>query len=401
MNQNDMPVFCDVSAEEQIEALREHFKSKGAKLNEKISLNDNINENLSDLIKNIDCCLYSTTAANEGELEDLETVLNSLLSLIIISPDENSKLVTTFCESILKAATPPTSSQYYQHRFGLIKLRVLSNLFHGLIGSSKHRYTVFIYLTKCSLSEKNLQYLPSKLDLVKKYLQTWNTSVDETQALYRLLFETLSQSNDSQSALKILNELLSTYTKENASKARDDAHRCIVYCINDPSIFIFDSLLLLEPIKYLEGELIHNLFTIFVSGKLHQYLEFYNAHKTFVAQFGMDHERNINKMRILSLMSLAENSKEIPFELLQKQLQIEVNEIESFVIDAIRTKCISCKIDHLAKNVTVMNVSYRTFTKQHWQVLKERLEKWKENLALVDQNLTNLLAQPQLVQHIA
>jgi translation initiation factor 3 subunit M len=75
------------------------------------------------------------------------------------------------------------------------------------------------------------------------------------------------------------------------------------------------------------------LFTIFVSGKLHQYLEFYNAHKSFVAQFGMNHEKNINKMRILSLMSLAENSKELPFDLLQKQLQITEDEIESFVID--------------------------------------------------------------------
>lgn len=397
MNQNDMPVFCDVSAEEQIEALREHLKSKGAKLNEKISLSE-INENLGDLIKNIDCCLYMAPTATESELESLEIVLNSLLSLIIISPDENSKLVTTFCESILKSSNPNVNNPYQQHRFGLIKLRVLSNLFHGLVGSSKHRYTVFIYLTKCSLVEKNLQYLPTSLELIKKYLLTWKTSLEETQTLYRLLFETLSQMNESSTALKIVHELLSTYTKENASKARDDAHKCIAYCINDPSIFIFDSLLLLEPIKYLEGELIHNLFTIFVSGKLHQYLDFYNAHKSFFAQFGMDHEKSINKMRILSLMSLAETSKELPFDLLQKQLQIEANEIESFVIDAIRTKCISCKIDHLGKTVTIMNVSYRTFTKQHWQVLKERMEKWKENLALVDQNLTNLLSQPQIAQ---
>lgn len=70
-----------------------------------------------------------------------------------------------------------------------------------------------------------------------------------------------------------------------------------------------------------------------MSGRLHQYIEFYNAHKSFIAQFGMNHERNINKMQILSLMSLAETSKELPFDLLQKQLQITADEIESFVID--------------------------------------------------------------------
>ena len=75
------------------------------------------------------------------------------------------------------------------------------------------------------------------------------------------------------------------------------------------------------------------LFTIFVSGKLNQYMEFYEAHKSFVSQSGMSHEKNIDKMRILTLMSLAENNKELPFDTLQKQLKIEADDIESFVID--------------------------------------------------------------------
>jgi len=380
-----MPVFCDVSPEEQIEALRDYFKHRNAKLATNINPND-IQENLNDLIKNLDS-LYTSEITDT----DLEMVLNSLLSLIIISPEEKlSKLVTTFCESVVKAQLPES--------FGIVKLRILSNLFHGLMLNSKHRYTVFVHLAKCSQQVKNLQYLPTNIDQIKKYLASWQASSEETQTLYRLIFDALSQMNDSVNALKFVTELLSTYTKDTASKSRDDAHKCIVYCINDPNIFVFDSLLLLEPIKYLEGELIHNLFTIFVSGKLHQYLEFYNAHKSFIAQFGMNHEKNINKMRILSLMSLAETSKELPFDLLQKQLQITTDEIESFVIDAIRTKCIRCKIDHLGKTVTVLSVCYRTFTKQNWVNLKERLEKWKENLALVDQNLTNLIAQPAIIQ---
>lgn len=384
MNQNDMPVFCDVSAEEQIDALREFFKTKNAKLAS--STSENIVDNLNDLIKNLDC-LYSSDMPEA----DLEMVLNSLLSLIIISPiDRISKLVTTFCESIVKTKL--------HERFDIVKLRVLSNLFHGLMVNSKDRYIVYMHLAKCSHLLKNLDYLPTSLDIVKKYFKIWQSSNEEVQALYRLLFDALSQMNDSTNALKVVIELLGTFDKDSASKSRDDAHKCIVYCINDPNIFVFDSLLLLEPIKYLEGELIHNLFTIFVSGKLNQYMEFYEAHKTFVAQTGMNHEKNIDKLRILTLMSLAENNKELPFETLQKQLKIEADEIESFVIDAIRTKCIRCKIDHLAKTVTIMSVSYRTFTKQHWQVLRERLDKWKENLTLVNQNLTNLLSSPAMLQ---
>jgi len=147
-------------------------------------------------------------------------VLNSLLSLIIISPPEKiTKLVTTFCESIVKAQLP--------EKFGIIKLRVLSNLFHGLMVNSKDRYIVYIHLAKCSLQVKSLQYLPTGLDAVKKYLQTWQSNVEETQTLYRLLFDALSQTNDSQNALKVVIELLGTFNKDNASKSRDDAHKFV------------------------------------------------------------------------------------------------------------------------------------------------------------------------------
>ena len=79
-------------------------------------------------------------------------------------------------------------------------------------------------MARCSLNLKNLNYLPHKLDVVKKYLQLWNSKTEELQALYRILFEAL-QIHDSQNAFKTIIELLSTYTKENASKSRDDAHK--------------------------------------------------------------------------------------------------------------------------------------------------------------------------------
>jgi hypothetical protein len=112
--------------------LQEYFKSKNAKLDETINPTD-INEQVNDLIKNLDC-LYSSDCSESGlnlkwkldsvRLEltrlifvDLEMVLNSLISLIIISSDEKiAKFVTTFCESIVGAQLVD--------KFGLVKLRV-------------------------------------------------------------------------------------------------------------------------------------------------------------------------------------------------------------------------------------------------------------------------------------
>ena len=91
--------------------------------------------------------------------------------------------------------------------------------------NSKDRYTVYIHLAKCSLLVRNLEYLPTKLDEVKKYFKIWQSNTEEVQALYRLLFDALSQMNDSSNALKVVIELLSTFDKDSASKSRDDAHK--------------------------------------------------------------------------------------------------------------------------------------------------------------------------------
>ena len=51
---------------------------------------------------------------------------------------------------------------------------------------------------------------------------------------------------------------------------------------------------------------------------------------------------------------------------------------------------IRCKIDHLARKVIIDSTVQRTFTKQHWQSLKEKLEAWKTNLAMINTNLSTL-----------
>lgn len=82
-------------------------------------------------------------------------------------------------------------------------------------------------------------------------------------------------------------ELLGTYTDENASYAREDAIKCIVTALADPNSFLLDPLLSLKPVRFLEGELIHDLLTIFVSEKLSSYQEFYKNHKEFVNSQGI------------------------------------------------------------------------------------------------------------------
>lgn len=172
---------------------------------------------------------------------------------------------------------------------------------------------------------------------------------------------------DSEAAAKVMVELLGSYTEDNASQARVDAHRytdvlyhsalcwssartvytcvclifrCIVRALKDPNTFLMDHLLTLKPVRFLEGELIHDvsmlkasldemfllsshvsvlwsgysvclgwiydkwlclpldvllhwhfsasfqLLTIFVSAKLASYMKFYQNNKDFIDSLG-------------------------------------------------------------------------------------------------------------------
>lgn len=137
----------------------------------------------------------------------------------------------------------------------------------------------------------------------------------------------------SEQAAKIMIELLGTYTHENASHAREDAIRCITSALADPNTFLLDPLLSLKPVRFLEGELIHDLLSIFVSENLQSYLNFYKNHKEFVTSQGLNHESNRQKMRLLTFMQLAETTPEITFDSIQKELQINADEVEAFIIE--------------------------------------------------------------------
>jgi translation initiation factor 3 subunit M len=240
-----------------------------------------------------------------------------------------------------------------------------------------------------------LHVVNPKLDDVKVWMVKWGVGVAKVQALLRLLHEAFLECKQSERATKVMLELLSTYTEETASEAHSDAQRCIVTCLSDPNTLLLDHLLSLKPVRFLEGKPIHNLLTIFVSGRLAQYLEFAKVNKDFINSIGLNHEQSVHKMRVLSFMSLAETSSEISFDTVQREMQLQPDEVESFIIDVVRTKSVQARIDQMSRRVIVSGSSHRTFNKQQWQLLRDQLESWQRSLGQILGNLQTITQQQQ------
>ncbi|TNN75839.1 Eukaryotic translation initiation factor 3 subunit M [Liparis tanakae] len=369
-----VPAFIDVTEEDQASELRAYMKGKGAEISEENS-EGGLHEDLAQIIEACDVCL-------KDDDKEVESVMNSIVSLLLILETEKQEaLIENLCEKLLKSREGERPS---------LRMQLLSNLFHGMDENTTVRYTVFCGLIKVAATCNAIAFIPTDLDQVRKWIIDWNLTTEKKHTLLRLVYEALVDCKKGDAAAKVMVELLGSYTEDNASQARVDAQKCIVRALKDPNTFLIDHLLTLKPVRFLEGELIHDLLTIFVSGKLAAYVKFYQSNKDFIDSLGLSHEQNMSKMRLLTFMGMAVEFKEVSFDTMEQELQIGADDVEAFVIDAVRTKMVYCKIDQTQRKVVVSHSTHRTFGKQQWQQLHDSLSSWKANLAAVKTSLQAL-----------
>lgn len=291
--------------------------------------------------------------------------------------DRGENLVLAYCEKLTKAPEPQLAK---------VCLQSLWRLFNNLEPSSPLKYHVYYHLVQVAKQVDQVKEVFTGVEGLRVQFAQCPPSSEQMQKLYRLLHEVLKDSN-SEMAAKVMIELLGTYTEENASIAREDAMKCIVTALADPKTFLLDPLLSLSPVRFLKGELIHDLLLVFVSEKLPSYMQFYKNHKEFVTSQGLNHEQNMKKMRLLSFMKLAESTPEMSFEMLQKELQVGENEVEPFIIEVLKTKLVRARMDQTARKVHVSSTMHRTFGRDQWQQLKDLLGLWKDNLSVIEEGM--------------
>ncbi|XP_055530877.1 eukaryotic translation initiation factor 3 subunit M [Wyeomyia smithii] len=370
-------IFIDAEIEDQAQELRKFFKKLGAEISEEQS-SKGIEDDLHKIIGVCDVCFKEPSPHT---VEEIDAVLNSVVSIIVSIPLERGEnLILAFCEKMTKAP---------DQTLARVCLQSLWRLFSNLEATSPLRYHVYYHLVQVAKQADQVKEVFSGVDQLKTQFTQCPPSNEQMQKLYRLLHDVLKDTN-SELASKVMIELLGTYTAENASYAREDAMKCIVTALADPNTFLLDPLLSLKPVRFLEGELIHDLLSVFVSEKLPSYLQFYQNHKEFVNSQGLNHEQNIKKMRLLSFMQLAESNPEMTFQQLQEELQIGENDVEPFIIEVLKTKLVRARMDQKARKVHISSTMHRTFGRPQWQQLRDLLHAWKANLTLVQENMKSV-----------
>uniref|UniRef100_A0A6G1SLS4 Eukaryotic translation initiation factor 3 subunit M n=1 Tax=Aceria tosichella TaxID=561515 RepID=A0A6G1SLS4_9ACAR len=376
-----VPTFSPLSAVEQCEQLENYLKELNPSLSFTTVDRLMFGANIQEVITGLDVVM------EQSKESDVESVMNAVVTLLFELPtkqEETKNLIETFASTLADKSSD---------KLAPVSLRVVKNLHDGLFESLELQYIAYTAMVKLATKAKRLPEVFTDVESVKSKYSVETIGFEKAQNLYRLLKTSALDSGRSELASQIMIELLSTYTEENASQAEQDAVTCITSFLKDPNTFLLDHLLALKPVLYLEGKPIFDLLTIFVSEKLQNYIEFYNKNKSFVDGLGLNHEQNLQKMRLLTFMQMAEGQKEISYETIMAELKIEHNEVEPFVFDVLRTQLVRAKIDQLNKKVLVQSTMHRTFGRPQWEQLRTVLSEWRNNFAHIEKTIRMYLAQ--------
>uniref|UniRef100_H2Z021 Eukaryotic translation initiation factor 3 subunit M n=1 Tax=Ciona savignyi TaxID=51511 RepID=H2Z021_CIOSA len=364
-----VPAFIDLTETDQIAELQQYLKSRDIKVVEE-----------GELFNDVKQLIISTAEIwKDTDGKDIEGVVNSILSLLFVIPiAQGSELVDLLCEQLFVGA---------ENGKAPVSLNLLHNLFHGYPSKTAFLYKVYCTWLKVAKISRSIHLVPTNLKELTSWLESWDVGEEGKQNVLRLLYEAQMTCGRNKDASPTMVALLQSYTEDNASKAREDAIRCITKALADPNTYLFNELLTLKPITFLEGELLHDLLNIFVSGNIKEYDEFYKANKDFVESIGLSHASNTRKMRLLSLVDTLGSAREITFRDIETRLDIPEAEVEAFIIDAIQSKLVRGRIDHVNSKVIVSQSCQRTFGRAQWEELATRLGQWRDNINQVHKKL--------------
>lgn len=377
-----LAVFISCSEAKQVAELKKFLKNHGSKsLESGECRQDNWWEEFKKCIQQLPTC-WKDESIGENEVND---VLNTVASLVIQVPpthlDEVVDLVCTQYEDF-------SGDSMKKHKPKLFSLNLL---FHGLRSENHCKCKVYITLLSCAEKLELVSQIITDPKKVASWLAECRCSLIERQEVWRKLYTIHNTLGEDRRATESLVYLLSTYTESTAAEARHDAIKCIISVIQDPSLLAHDQLYALKPIQFLEGEPVHDFFKIFVSGNLSSFDQFLTKHPDFLKQNDLNEDVCRHKLRLLTLMQLCENQNELSYASAAKDLELPLEKLESFIIEAVRQRAVACKLDQVQERILITGSFPRTFGRPQWISLRDTLVQWRTGLNTVQNSIVSMV----------
>lgn len=271
-----------------------------------------------------------------------------------------------------------------------LAIQVLTTLFNTLHPSSQNRYHVFLALLNVIRSNSSAQAFdsltPQLVANVPKWLSMWNLDEEDTRSLYLSIADVAQVSGDKTMAYEYILKALDTIPADSASEtdSRELAVRAISTALINPTVFDFNTLTSSDAIQALRksDSSLFELLEIFASADYADYADFLETTSLDSIDLASSAEALTNKIRLLSLASLAAgaSNRSLPYSVIASALQVPSEDVEMWVIDTIRAGLVEGKLSQSKQEFLVQRATYRVFGEKQWREIQGRLMVWRRSL---------------------
>jgi len=323
----------------------------------------NITGILAKLVKEQDLLLEK---GNKGEIESFYAIFSTLSKSV-----PSQELIALVIENLTKR----TDSKKIE------RLSALSHLYNYYNDASV-RINILIAILDYSQQSDQCSAVGSLIESLDSRLRELNPDNLQKRRIYKALLNFLDSVDwTSTFLLDIWVKYFSTFSSNEKIPAEvsQEAKKTALYLLKDEQKLSLDMILETPVFQSIKNTTEYALLVIFSEKDYKDYVAYYKKNQKAVDALGLNHSDLENKIRLLTLTSLASTQKHITFSEIAKLIEIPENEVEYFVIEAITSEFISAKIDQVNSSVIVRHAEARSFNNE-WQNLDKKVEKWKSNI---------------------
>ncbi|RKP25062.1 hypothetical protein SYNPS1DRAFT_16196 [Syncephalis pseudoplumigaleata] len=319
---------------------------------------------------------------------DLETSFNLVLAVLANAKEEQ---IDAFVTRVLVFVDEDDVERV------ALKLKVLSNLFNALQASSSLRARVFQSIVRLAERAGVMSAIAPQLGHLDGWMAEWSLDAEQRSELYLQLGLAFKAGGQLEQAFDMRRKYLHTIPEASWAGAKDQIVSVIADAIQSPGFFAFEELASIPSVQQLNKEPAGQLLNVLVDSSVAEYRAFIRANGDALALLGLSGEDVLRKMRILTLATIGAErlGAEVPYTDIAKALDIDVDEVEIWVIDVIRAGMISARLNQLKQTVVINRSSYRLFGQREWQMLGDRLHAWQQSLTSVLETVSNARASTQ------
>ncbi|KAI8319061.1 hypothetical protein GQ54DRAFT_52073 [Martensiomyces pterosporus] len=287
---------------------------------------------------------------------------------------------------------------------GAVGLKVLNNLYN-LLPSTDIRRQVFEAIVRVAAKTSLLATILPLISRLPKMFEEWSVEEQTKAQVLLLVRDSLDKAQFTSEAYETELVFLQSISAE-ASQTKEVATSAIVHFVNLTAVCDLDALASQPAVQTLNKEQKLGdagvLLEALLSSDYKAWKQFAQDKAAVLASLGVDAEKASDKVRLLTVASLAAESlgQDVPFAAVAQAIEVDEDEVEVWIIDVIRAGLIQGKMNQVTRTVLPTRSTYRTFGEDQWKLLASRLDMWKESLEKLQPVIANakLVAQQQAMQ---